>query len=71
MKKRLHLIPAWLRSSGNRRNESIRVTPCDPLSEIGLEAAASAPAASVRVTRGNYTWSIPVRLFCAAGRAGR
>lgn len=68
MKQPPNLLPAWLQAGRSRRNESILVTPCDLLSSVGLKAVSAAPAASIRVTRGNYTWSIPVRLFCALER---
>ena len=49
---------------------SIRVYPCDPGSISGQESEASAlPFASIRVMRGQYTWSIPVRMFGAVERA--
>ncbi len=71
MKKGINLFPTWLRVSRNRRNELIQVAPCDPKSPVELEAVSSVPTASIRVIRGQYTWSIPVRMFCAVERAGR
>jgi len=55
----------------NARSECIRISPCDPLPVSGTksEAASAPPLASIRVIRGQYTWSIPVRMFGAVERA--
>lgn len=53
--------------------DSIHVYPCDFASIAGpnLESISPPPFASVRVIRGHYTWSIPVRLFGAVNGLGR
>ena len=43
----------------------IQVLACDPqlISGQELETSTPPPFASIRVVRGSYTWSIPLRMF--------
>ena len=71
MSKDLAIAPPWFRVGRNRRSEFIPIHPCDRKLPKETEPVSALPLETIRVIRGNYSWSIPVRMFAAVKRVLR